>query len=147
MTKHTLLIDGIEVPCFFYGTAWKEERTQDLTELAIACGFRGIDTANQRRHYDEAAVGRAIAASIAKGVVGRDDSFLQTKFTFRPGQDHRPRAPAGGLGGLRFSFGARRDRVARAAQSPPPCAYACRSKGLSRYGRRPIRNSTSEQPR
>jgi diketogulonate reductase-like aldo/keto reductase len=60
-----------------------------LTELAIERGFRGIDTANQRRHYDEAAVGRAIAASISKGVVGREDLFLQTKFTFRQGQDHR----------------------------------------------------------
>jgi diketogulonate reductase-like aldo/keto reductase len=89
MAKHTLLIDGVEVPRFFYGTAWKEERTQHLTELAIARGFRGIDTANQRRHYDEAAVGRAITASIAEGVVVREDLFLQTKFTFRPGQDHR----------------------------------------------------------
>jgi hypothetical protein len=41
MTKHTLPIDGVEVPAFFYGTAWKEEQ------------------------------------------------FLQTKFTFRRGQDHR----------------------------------------------------------
>lgn len=89
MTKHMLPIDGVDVPAFFYGTAWKEEQTQHLTELAIACGFRGIDTANQRRHYDEAAVGRAIAVSIAKGVVARDDLFLQTKFTFRTGQDHR----------------------------------------------------------
>jgi diketogulonate reductase-like aldo/keto reductase len=89
MTKHTLTTDGMEVPAFFYGTAWKEEQTQYLTELAIKRGFRGIDTANQRRHYDEAAVGRAISAAISKGAVGREDLFLQTKFTFRPGQDHR----------------------------------------------------------
>lgn len=88
MTERTLLIDGIRVPRFFYGTAWKEDRTQHLTELALERGFRGIDTANQRRHYDEAAVGRAIAASIAGGQVVRDDLFLQTKFTFRRGQDH-----------------------------------------------------------
>jgi diketogulonate reductase-like aldo/keto reductase len=82
------------VPRFFYGTAWKEGQTQHLVELALERGFRGIDTANQRRHYDEAAVGRAIAASIAKGLVARDDLFLQTKFTFRRGQDHRlPYAP------------------------------------------------------
>src|SRR5262249_33050458 len=59
------------------------------TELALRQGFRGIDTANQRKHYDEAAVGRAIAAAVAAGVVARDDLFVQTKFTFRRGQDHR----------------------------------------------------------
>jgi diketogulonate reductase-like aldo/keto reductase len=60
-------------------------------------GFRGIDTANQRRHYHEAAVGQAITDAIAAGIVRRDELFLQTKFTFRPGQDHRlpydPNAP------------------------------------------------------
>ncbi len=89
MTERTLAIDGLEVPRFLYGTAWKEDQTQHLVELALERGFRGIDTANQRRHYDEAAVGRAIAASIAKGLVVREDIFLQTKFTFRRGQDHR----------------------------------------------------------
>ncbi len=82
---------------FFYGTAWKEAETQRLTELAIGQGFLAIDTANQRRHYDEAAVGKALAAVIGRGVVVRDDIFLQTKFTFRSGQDHRmpydPEAP------------------------------------------------------
>jgi diketogulonate reductase-like aldo/keto reductase len=80
-----------------YGTAWKEDATQRLTELALQQGFRGIDTANQRRHYDEPAVGRAISASIESGLVLRDELFLQTKFTFRDGQDHRvpydPEAP------------------------------------------------------
>jgi len=82
-------IDGVQVPRFLYGTAWKEDATQRLTELALKQGFRGIDTANQRRHYYEAAVGQAVAASIEAGTVTRDDLFLQTKFTFRPGQDHR----------------------------------------------------------
>jgi diketogulonate reductase-like aldo/keto reductase len=85
------------VPRFLYGTAWKEERTRPLTELALQRGFRGIDTANQRRHYDESAVGQAIAVAIQTGVVKRDDLFLQTKFTFQRGQDHRlpydPQAP------------------------------------------------------
>jgi diketogulonate reductase-like aldo/keto reductase len=89
MTERTLTIDGVQVPRFLYGTAWKEDQTQHLVELALERGFRGIDTANQRRHYDEAAAGRAIAASIAKGLVVREDLFLQTKFTFRRGQDHR----------------------------------------------------------
>lgn len=76
-------------PRLLYGTAWKEERTGDLVALALRAGFRGIDTANQRKHYHEAAVGRAITEAIRNGEVSRDDLFLQTKFTFRPGQDHR----------------------------------------------------------
>jgi len=63
----TVTIAGVEVPRFLYGTAWKEDATQVLTERAVALGFRGIDTANQRKHYDEAAVRRAISAAIAVG--------------------------------------------------------------------------------
>jgi diketogulonate reductase-like aldo/keto reductase len=74
---------------WIYGTAWKEEATARLTRLAIGAGFRAIDTANQRRHYFEAAVGEAVAEAIATGAVRRDDLFLQTKFTHRHGQDHR----------------------------------------------------------
>ena len=85
------------LPRFLYGTAWKEDQTRALVELAISQGFRGIDTANQRRHYNEAAVGEALAAAIRGGLVIRNELFLQTKFTFRAGQDHRlpydPRAP------------------------------------------------------
>jgi diketogulonate reductase-like aldo/keto reductase len=88
MNTQTLSIEGVRVPCFLYGTAWKEEETQRLTELALRQGFRGIDTANQRRHYDEAAVGQAIAVSIQNGLLTRDGLFLQTKFTFQRGQDH-----------------------------------------------------------
>ncbi|HEV8048448.1 MAG TPA: aldo/keto reductase [Terriglobales bacterium] len=77
------------VPDFLYGTAWKEERTLTLTELAIRMGFRGIDTANQRKHYFEAGVGEGLAAAYRAGIITRADLFLQTKFTYRPGQDHR----------------------------------------------------------
>jgi diketogulonate reductase-like aldo/keto reductase len=77
------------VPDFLYGTAWKEERTPALTELAVRSGFRGIDTANQRRHYFEAGVGEALAAVYGAGVVTRADLFLQTKYTYQGGQDHR----------------------------------------------------------
>ena len=76
-------------PDFLYGTAWKEDRTAALTELALRAGFRGIDTANQRRHYFEAGVGQGLAAAYHAGLVTRDDLFLQTKFTYQPGQDHR----------------------------------------------------------
>jgi diketogulonate reductase-like aldo/keto reductase len=77
------------IPDFLYGTAWKEDRTPALVELALRMGFRGIDTANQRRHYFEAGVGQGLAAAYRAGVVARSDLFLQTKFTYRPGQDHR----------------------------------------------------------
>jgi diketogulonate reductase-like aldo/keto reductase len=72
-------------PWFLYGTAWKEDETERLVRLALDAGFRGIDTANQRKHYHEAGVGAALAAS----KIARDELFLQTKFTFRDGQDHR----------------------------------------------------------
>ncbi len=63
--------------------------------MAIRNGFRGIDTANQRKHYHEAAVGEGITAAINAGIVQREELFLQTKFTFKSGQDHRlPYDPA-----------------------------------------------------
>jgi diketogulonate reductase-like aldo/keto reductase len=89
MSDPYISIDGLPVPRFLYGTAWKEEHTQGLTELAFRQGFRGIDTANQRRHYHEAALGQAIAVSNQSGLVERKDLFLQTKFTFRQGHDDR----------------------------------------------------------
>jgi diketogulonate reductase-like aldo/keto reductase len=72
-----------------YGTAWKEDRTQALTLEAIATGFRAFDTANQRKHYVEEGVGAAVTAAIASGIAKREDLFLQTKFTYQRGQDHR----------------------------------------------------------
>lgn len=81
-------IQGV-APGFLYGTAWKEQRTAELTLLAIEAGFRGIDTANQRRHYLETGVGEALARAYGGGVVRREDLFLQTKFTYRRGQDDR----------------------------------------------------------
>lgn len=78
-------IRGVQVPTFLYGTAWKEERTTELTAKALKAGFLGIDTANQRKHYFEAAVGDAITDS----GIPRAELFLQTKFTYQRGQDHR----------------------------------------------------------
>ena len=84
---------------FLYGTAWKEDRTPALTELALRLGFRGIDTANQRRHYFEAGVGQGLAAAYRAGIVTRTDVFLQTKFTYQDGQDHRlPYDPTADVG-------------------------------------------------
>ncbi|HTE64870.1 MAG TPA: aldo/keto reductase [Candidatus Binatia bacterium] len=89
MTSRQLSVAGAPVPSFVYRTAWKELETERLTRLALEAGFRGIDTANQRRHYHEAGAGAAIRTAIAEGLVKRDELFLQTKFTSVGGQDHR----------------------------------------------------------
>ena len=90
-------VHDVRVPTFMYGTAWKEDATTRLARMALDAGFRGIDTANQRRHYFEAGVGEAVAGALAAGQLRREDLFLQTKFTYVGGQDHRlpydPRAP------------------------------------------------------
>ncbi|HKR66398.1 MAG TPA: aldo/keto reductase [Thermoanaerobaculia bacterium] len=83
------------LPPFLYGTAWKEDATERLVSLALENGFRGVDTANQRKHYFEAGVG----AAIAKSGIAREELFLQTKFTYRDGQDHRlPYDPKASIG-------------------------------------------------
>ncbi|MGH7833872.1 MAG: aldo/keto reductase family protein [Candidatus Binatia bacterium] len=79
--------NGVPVPCFMYGTAWKKQATAQLVQSAVASGFRAIDTANQLIHYQEALVGEALQALEKKGI-NRDTLFLQTKFT-----------PLGGQGG------------------------------------------------
>ena len=95
----TTQISAESVPTLLYGTAWKEERTADLVEQALRLGFRGLDTANQRQHYHEAEVGRALQAELARETLCRDDVFVQTKFTFRIAQDHRlPYDPAASVG-------------------------------------------------
>jgi len=86
---HDRSVHGVRVPAFLYGTAWKEDDTRRLTLLALENGFTGIDTANQRRHYHEAAVGAGIADFLAGHGGTRDALFLQTKFTHLRGQDHR----------------------------------------------------------
>jgi diketogulonate reductase-like aldo/keto reductase len=95
MTERTWQIRGVTVPTLLYGTAWKEERTAHVVGQALRMGFRGLDTANQRQHYHEAEVGRALRAELERGTLRREDVFVQTKFTFRRGQDHRlPYDPA-----------------------------------------------------
>ena len=78
----------VPIPSFMYGTAWKEEATKELVQLAVASGFRAIDTANQLIHYQEALVGEALQILQKEGIK-RDELFLQTKFTSADGQDHR----------------------------------------------------------
>jgi len=88
LTRYARVHD-VRVPTLIYGTAWKEGDTARLAGMAIDAGFRGIDTANQRRHYFEAGVGEALAGALAAGRLERKDVFLQTKFTYVDGQDHR----------------------------------------------------------
>ena len=89
MKIETRRVQGVTVPSIMYGTAWKGDRTEALTSEAITCGFRAIDTANQRKHYFEAAVGAATENAFTAGDVTRESLFLQTKFTAQGGQDHR----------------------------------------------------------
>jgi len=76
----------IRVPRIIYGTAWKKAATEQLVSLAIQKGFRGVDTACQPKHYDEAGVGAGVAAGLKQGLT-RADLYLQTKFTSLSGQD------------------------------------------------------------
>jgi diketogulonate reductase-like aldo/keto reductase len=80
--------NGVPMLAFMYGTAWKKEATAHLVQLAVAAGFRALDTANQLIHYQEALVGEALLALAQRGIT-RDQLFLQTKFTPADGQDHR----------------------------------------------------------
>lgn len=74
------------MPRLIYGTAWKKDKTADLVTQAVKSGFRGIDTACQPKHYNEAGVGEAIQRLASQGIT-RKDLYIQTKFTPLNGQD------------------------------------------------------------
>jgi diketogulonate reductase-like aldo/keto reductase len=85
------------MPRIIYGTAWKKADTERLVSTAIQRGFRGIDTACQPKHYDEAGVGAGVAACLSRELT-RAGLYLQTKFTSVSGQDpmsipYDPKAP------------------------------------------------------
>lgn len=88
MQKDGFLVSayGVPMPGIVYGTAWKKDRTAALVEQAVSLGFRGIDTACQPKHYDEAGVGTGLVASTNAGLK-RADLYLQSKFTPVDGQD------------------------------------------------------------
>ena len=71
-----------------YGTAWKQDETERLVKRAIETGFRGIDTACQPKHYNEAGVGAGIGACL-NARLKRADLYIQTKFTPLSGQEPR----------------------------------------------------------
>jgi len=77
---------NVTIPCMLYGTAWKKGRTAELVTLALESGFRGIDTACQPKHYEEALVGEGCEHFYHNGGK-REDLFIQTKFTPPDGQD------------------------------------------------------------
>lgn len=77
---------GVRIPWIIYGTAWKKDNTAALVEQAISLGFRGIDTACQPKHYNEAGVGEGVAAGQKFGI-DRSELYLQSKFTPLTGQD------------------------------------------------------------
>jgi len=79
---------GVRVPRIIYGTAWKKDSTAKLVEQAIGLGFRGIDTACQPKHYNEAGVGDGVAACLYRGI-DRAELYLQSKFSPPSGQDPR----------------------------------------------------------
>jgi diketogulonate reductase-like aldo/keto reductase len=82
----TTTLANVDMPRLIYGTAWKKERTAELVTMALRSGFRGIDTACQPRHYNEAGVGEALQNVAAEGLT-REMLFIQTKFTPIEGQD------------------------------------------------------------
>lgn len=88
MNRDDFLISayGVRMPRIIYGTAWKKERTTALVVQAIELGFRGIDTAGQPKHYDEAGVGLGLSVALQKGL-SREELYLQSKFTPISGQD------------------------------------------------------------
>ena len=75
------------IPKLLYGTAWKGDYTSDLVILALSHGFRGIDTAGQRKHYREDHVGQALHTAQSEMELDRRDVWVQSKFTPRSGQD------------------------------------------------------------
>ena len=86
MLAYTTSRDGVRSPRILYGTAWKQDRTDVCVRMALQMGFRGIDTACQPKHYNEAGVGAGIAACLGTELA-RTELYLQTKFTPLAGQD------------------------------------------------------------
>lgn len=87
--QHSKSIGNPGIPPIIYGTAWKEDNTERLVIQALESGFKGIDTANQRKHYYEEGVGLAVQKFLKTSQKTRADLFLQTKFTSKHGQDSR----------------------------------------------------------
>jgi diketogulonate reductase-like aldo/keto reductase len=66
------------IPRLIYGTAWKKMATADLVYAALKNGFRGIDTAAQPKHYDEAGVAAGVKRAVSEGLVKRQEIFVSS---------------------------------------------------------------------
>ena len=105
MENFVISVAGVRVPRILYGTAWKKSDTENLVRTAIRCGFRGIDTACQPKHYHEPGVGAGVAACLrgepawtasrARGSVPAN----QVHRSVRPGPGAHPLRPQGSTPG------------------------------------------------
>lgn len=75
----TLNGSATAIPRFVYGTAWKKEDSAELVYKALKCGFRGIDTAAQPKHYNERGVGLGVQRAVKEGIVRREDLFVRLR--------------------------------------------------------------------
>lgn len=66
----------LPVPLLIYGTAFKEERTGELSREALENGFTGLDSANYPTAYNEPLAGDGIEASLKTGIK-REDLFVR----------------------------------------------------------------------
>lgn len=64
------------VPSIIYGTAFKDEETDELVQAALRTGFRAIDTSGNKPQYREKLVGDGIHAAIDLGVVNRQELYV-----------------------------------------------------------------------
>lgn len=67
------------MPKLLYGTAWKGDSTTQLVLQAFRAGFRGVDTAGQKKHYREDLVGKGVQLALKELGLRRQDVWLQTK--------------------------------------------------------------------
>jgi diketogulonate reductase-like aldo/keto reductase len=83
-------MDDACVPSLLFGTAWKNDSTVRYTENALRAGLRGVDTANQRQHYNEPGVGTALTRAFEQARLARTDLFVQSKFTYARSHERAP---------------------------------------------------------
>ena len=89
MRRMTIHVRGVRVPSILYGTAWKEARPRTWSASARrgVPGHRHREPAQALLRGGGRAGGRS--PSSARAWSAASDLFLQTKFTYRDGQDHR----------------------------------------------------------
>jgi diketogulonate reductase-like aldo/keto reductase len=76
----------VKIPRIIYGTAWKKDRSSTLVHQALKAGFRGVDTAAQPRHYNEALVGEGIRKAMLNEGIKREDLYVSLSIPFKDSQ-------------------------------------------------------------